>query len=431
MLFTRRQSLVVLANSLFMLDHSTSSWNVNAFAFLRFTPTTVPTTRSSSSSSSLFPTFLSSTTTSSETDANTMLSSVTSKQDDDKNMKKMNSNRIAFSKYEGLGNDFILIDDRDKMEPSLTPEQSCQLCHRNFGIGGDGVIFALQSPNDQHDFAMRIYNSDGSEPEMCGNGIRCLAQFIKDLEIEKQQDQQQDEATTTTTMSSSSSSSQKEYKIHTLAGTIIPVLNDDGTVTVDMGEPILKASQVPTTLEPNFEGESVVEMKIMAPNNKNKSWNVSMVSMGNPHAIIFVNDLEKDVDLLLDGPALEQAIHWFPAKTNVEFVQVLSLQHLKMKVWERGAGPTLACGTGACALVVAAIRAKQIPPTLSSSSSSTTTIIMGQEEQQQEQQHTPCRVTLPGGDLFIEWHNNSDNKVYMTGPATFAFAGTVPKPQKN
>ena len=284
---------------------------------------------------------------------------------------------IQFRKYEGLGNDFILVDDRDKDTPSLTPEESERLCHRNFGIGGDGVIFALQpSSTDEYDFKMRIYNSDGSEPEMCGNGIRCMAQFLKDL-----------------------GEDQKSYRIETLAGTIIPVMNEDGSITVDMGQPILEGAKVPTTLAPNFEGDSVVEQDIQA---NGKSWKVSAVSMGNPHAIIFVDDLEADVELSADGPALETHSA-FPAKTNVEFVQVMGPDHLKMKVWERGAGPTLACGTGACALTVAAIRAGKIP------------------------RGGPCRVTLPGGDLYIEW-KEEDNKIYMTGPATFAFEGSAKRP---
>jgi diaminopimelate epimerase len=287
-------------------------------------------------------------------------------------LRAASTSTVAFSKYEGLGNDFILIDDRDKKEPSLTPKQAERLCDRNFGVGGDGVIFALQPPPESnYDFAMRIYNSDGSEPEMCGNGIRCLAQFLKDLGAKA-----------------------GSYNIHTLAGDIVPVMNDDSTITVDMGEPILKASKVPTTLEPNDELDSVVEQTYEC---NGKTWKISAVSMGNPHAIIFVDDLEKDIDFGSDGPALESATDAFPARTNVEFVQVMAPDHLKMKVWERGAGPTLACGTGACALTVAAIRAGKIP------------------------RGGKVRVTLPGGDLFIEWAD--DNKVYMTGPATFAFEG--------
>uniref|UniRef100_A0A7R9WVD2 diaminopimelate epimerase n=1 Tax=Craspedostauros australis TaxID=1486917 RepID=A0A7R9WVD2_9STRA len=278
---------------------------------------------------------------------------------------------VDFSKYEGLGNDFILVDDRDKDEPSLTPDDSVSLCHRNFGIGGDGVIFALKAPTEDHDFTMRIYNSDGSEPEMCGNGIRCFAQFLKDLGADAE-----------------------SYRVNTLAGTIIPVMNDDGTITVDMGNPELIGANVPTTLASNFDGDSVVEQTMEC---NGKTWKVSAVSMGNPHAVIFVDDLETDIDFASDGPALESA-DVFPARTNVEFVQVMDETHLKMKVWERGAGPTLACGTGACALTIAAIRAGKIPG------------------------GNKVRVTLPGGDLFIEW-DESTNKVYMTGPADFSFSG--------
>jgi diaminopimelate epimerase len=155
----------------------------------------------------------------------------------------------------------------------------------------------------------------------------------------------------------------------------------------------LKAEKIPTTLEANADLDSVVEQTYEC---NGKTWKISTVSMGNPHAIIFVDDLETSIDFESDGPALEKA-SVFPAKTNVEFVQVMAKDHLKMKVWERGAGPTLACGTGACALTVAAIRAGKIP-------------------------RVKTRVSLPGGDLFIEW-KEEDNRIYMTGPATFAFEG--------
>mmetsp|Transcript_37824 Transcript_37824/g.82898 ORF Transcript_37824/g.82898 Transcript_37824/m.82898 type:complete len:355 (-) Transcript_37824:1531-2595(-) len=292
---------------------------------------------------------------------------------------------VSFAKYEGLGNDFILIDDRDKSSPSLTPDQSERLCDRNFGIGGDGVIFALKPDaiaaeaevdgEGGYDFTMRIYNSDGSEPEMCGNGIRCFAAFLRDLGADA-----------------------SSYKINTLAGPIIPVMNDDGTITVDMGSPILDGPSVPTTLEPNADDNSVVEQTLEC---NGKTWKVSAVSMGNPHAIIFVDDLDADIDFDVDGPALESHPA-FPAKTNVEFVQVLSPTHLKMKVWERGAGPTLACGTGTCALVVAAIRAGRIPRPANEGDS--------------------VLVDLPGGPLSIEWREEN-NKVYMSGPGTFSFKG--------
>jgi diaminopimelate epimerase len=177
-------------------------------------------------------------------------------------------------------------------------------------------------------------------------------------------------------------------------------MNADNTITVDMGEPILDGPSVPTTLTPNSEHNSVVEQTHTC---NGKEWKISMVSMGNPHAIIFVDDLEKDIDFESDGPALESDTSAFPARTNVEFVQVMSPTHLKMKVWERGAGPTLACGTGTCALVVAAIRAGKIPRPAKGDS---------------------VRVTLPGGDLFIEWREEN-NKVYMTGPGTKSFNGVA------
>lgn len=207
---------------------------------------------------------------------------------------------------------------------------------------------------------------------MCGNGIRCFAKFLKDIGEDK-----------------------GVYKVNTLAGNMVPVMNDDGTITVDMGAPELVASKIPTTLAPNFEGDSVVEQDLEC---NRKNWKVNCVSTGNPHCIIFVDDLEKDIDFESDGPALESNTDAFPAKINVEFVQVMSDNQLKMKVWERGAGPTLACGTGACALVVAAIRAGKIP-------------------------RDSTRVTLPGGDLIVEW--KEDNKIYMTGPATFTFEGVA------
>jgi diaminopimelate epimerase len=285
--------------------------------------------------------------------------------------------RVAFSKYEGLGNDFILVDNRDRSSPSLTSAQSARLCDRNYGIGGDGVIFALQPPTSDassFDFAMRIYNSDGSEPEMCGNGIRCMAQFLKDL-----------------------GANQRSYRIHTKAGPIVPVMNDDNSITVDMGAPVLATSKVPTTLPANDVAMDSALLQTYECNGK--TWQISAVSMGNPHAIIFVNNVETDIDFASDGPALECAAA-FPAKTNVEFVQVLAVDHVRVKVWERGAGPTLACGTGACAVAVAAIRAGRVKA------------------------ERPIRVSLPGGDLVIQWDQVA-NKVYMTGPATFAFEGTA------
>ncbi|KXZ50784.1 hypothetical protein GPECTOR_15g469 [Gonium pectorale] len=290
----------------------------------------------------------------------------------------MASAPLTFSKYQGLGNDFILIDNRNSSEPVVTPEQAVKICDRNFGIGGDGVIFALPPVGDT-DFTMRIFNSDGSEPEMCGNGIRCLAKFVNDLD----------------------KAGPRKYKIHTLAGLIQPEMLADGQVRVDMGQPILEGPKVPTTLAPT-QGSTVVQQDLVVDG---KTYKVTCVSMGNPHAVIYSCDGktikidELDGELVTLGPKFERNAV-FPARTNTEFVEVVDRSHVRMVVWERGAGRTLACGTGACALVVAGILEGRID------------------------RDKTCRVDLPGGPLQIEWRT-SDNHIYMTGPAELVFAGSV------
>jgi diaminopimelate epimerase len=275
---------------------------------------------------------------------------------------------IEFSKYQGLGNDFILIDNRHAAEPIITPEQAIALCDRHFGVGGDGVIFALPGKVDT-DYTMRIYNSDGSEPEMCGNGIRCLAKFIADLE--------------------GNTEVNKSYKIDTLAGLIVPKLEENGEVTVDMGEPELTASKIPTTLT-GVEGKVIGQPLEVAE----RSWLVTTVSMGNPHCITFVEDSDA-IALEQIGPLFEHH-PVFPQRTNTEFIEVVKPDYIKMRVWERGAGITLACGTGACASVVAGVLNNQCDRL--------------------------CTVELPGGCLQINW-SATDNRVYMTGPATEVFQG--------
>lgn len=274
---------------------------------------------------------------------------------------------MQFTKYHGLGNDFILIDNRQNAEPCLSPEEAVQWCDRNFGIGADGVIFAL-SPQPGTDYTMRIFNSDGSEPEMCGNGIRCLAKFLADLEGVQE----------------------KQYRIHTLAGVMVPTLGGDGQVRVDMGEPRLLAAQIPTTL--STAEEWVVEQPLEVAG---QSWAVTCVSMGNPHCITFVDDVAA-IPLTEIGPQFEHHAA-FPQRTNTEFIQVVARDYLKMRVWERGAGATLACGTGACASLVAGV-------------------LTGRSDRQ-------AQLELPGGNLLIEW-SETDNHIYMTGPALRVFAGT-------
>ncbi len=275
---------------------------------------------------------------------------------------------IAFRKYHGLGNDFILIDNRHSAEPLLTSEQAVKWCDRNFGIGADGVIFLLAEANQE--FRMRIFNSDGSEPEMCGNGIRCLAKFMQDLGIE--------------TIAG-------KYSIQTGAGLIVPQMDVDGQVTVDMGKPFLTAAEIPTTL--GDRDRPVVNLPLEVGG---KTWNVTTVSMGNPHCMIFVDDVDS-IPLAEIGVLFEHH-PVFPKRTNTEFVEVVNRGYVKMRVWERGAGATLACGTGACATVVAGVL--------------------------NDLCDRICTVNLPGGDLKINWLAESD-RILMTGPATLVFNGVI------
>jgi diaminopimelate epimerase len=277
---------------------------------------------------------------------------------------------IEFTKYHGLGNDFILIDNRAGSTPLLTPEQAVKLCDRHFGIGADGVIFALPGEKDT-DYTMRIFNSDGSEPEMCGNGIRCLAGFLADLE--------------------GMSRTKDRYRIHTLAGVMTPQLMEDGQVRVDMGLPRLLAGEIPTTLA--AADAKVINQPLEVAG---QSWDVTCVSMGNPHCITFVDDVAA-IPLEAIGPLFENH-PVFPQRTNTEFIEVVSRDYVKMRVWERGAGITLACGTGACAALVAGV-------------------LTGKCDRN-------ATVELPGGPLEIEW-SEIDQRIYMTGPADRVFTGKI------
>jgi diaminopimelate epimerase len=277
---------------------------------------------------------------------------------------------IEFTKYHGLGNDFILIDNRSSSEPVVTPEQAIKLCDRHFGIGADGVIFALPGENGT-DYTMRIFNSDGSEPEMCGNGIRCLAGFLADLEGE--------------------SRNKDSYRIHTLGGVMTPQLLSDGQVKVDMGLPRLLAGEIPTNLAPTQEKVISLPLEVVG-----KTWDVTCVNMGNPHCITFVEDVAA-IELESIGPKFEHHPA-FPQRINTEFIQVVRRDYLKMRVWERGAGITLACGTGACASLVAGVLTGKCDRT--------------------------ATIELPGGPLQIEW-SELDQRVYMTGPAQKVFTGKL------
>ncbi len=273
---------------------------------------------------------------------------------------------MEFIKMHGLGNDFVFLDHFSVSVDEDYPTLAKKLCHRQFGVGGDGLAVIL--PSIVADARMRIFNPDGSEPEMCGNAIRCFARYVYERGIVLS----------------------NPMHVETLAGVLTLDLDiQDGQVQgvrVDMGEPILRADLIPVM----GQGEPVVGQPIEV---LGETFLYTAVSMGNPHCVIFVEDLET-LDFERIGPAIEKHL-LFPRKTNVEFIRVNSPQDITMKVWERGAGPTLACGTGACASAVAAVL-----------------------NQKTERSVT---VHLPGGDLWIEW--GTDNHVYMTGPATYVFKG--------
>jgi len=274
---------------------------------------------------------------------------------------------IKFVKMEGLGNDFILFDaTKDDLSKVDFYKLAPKLCDRHFGIGADGLL--IVHPSEKANFRMQVINPDGSEPEMCGNGIRCFALYLY-----KEGNVVDD-----------------ILSVETLAGTILPALDpDNGIIEVDMGTPILAAKDIPTT----DNSEKVINKKIKAAD---KEFELTAVSMGNPHGVIFVDDV-KNIDLTKYGSALETD-PFFPERANIEFVEVISPTETKMRVWERGAGETLACGTGACATVVAGV-------------------LTGKIERK-------VLVHLAGGDLEIEWSEESDH-LMMSGPAREVFRGEV------
>ena len=278
---------------------------------------------------------------------------------------------MIFEKYQGNGNDFIIIDSRGNEIFNNFKSKDIfdikKLCDRQFGIGGDGVIFIQES--DGNNFAkMIIYNSDGSEAQMCGNGIRCLVEYIHRSNKE--------------TINSS------EYRIETKAGLKIAKYKK-GEITVKMGKPILDTNKIPTNIDTKHNHLPSYLFK-----ESNFEQQGYAVGMGNPHLIFFIKDINK-ISLSLLGPIFENN-KLFPEKTNVHFSQIIDRDNIKVRVWERGAGPTLACGTGACAVHVAAFK-------LGLCNSETT-------------------IFLPGGNLKIKW-SRLDDEILMTGYAKKVFSG--------
>jgi diaminopimelate epimerase len=271
---------------------------------------------------------------------------------------------MTFTKMHGTGNDFIVIDCR-KNELADPKDFAVRYCNRRLGVGADQVLLLCSS--EQADFRMLIYNADGSEVEMCGNGIRCLARYIWDRGL----------------------SDKDVLEVETLAGIIRPERTGE-TVRVDMGEPVFDKKNIPVAVSGDMP---LLDYPL---NVMGRDFGVTCISMGNPHAVIFPEEDVSLVPLEKYGAAIETH-PLFPRRTNVEFINVNSREELTMRVWERGAGETLACGTGACAAAVAAM-------------------IKGLTERR-------VIVHLGGGDLEIQWA--ADNHVYMTGPAVEVFEGKI------
>ena len=260
---------------------------------------------------------------------------------------------IKFEKWQGLGNDFIILFD-----DIATSDLAIKMCDRNFGIGADGLFCPTKS--DIADIGWKFFNSDGTIAQMCGNGIRCFAKFVRKHGIVNK----------------------NKFSVETLAGIKTPEILENGEVLVDMGEPILEADKIPVNVEYslsfNVEG-----------------FEASAVSMGNPHCVIYCEE-DSEIQARAFGPSIE-INPIFPQKTNVEFVNIISSNRIKMNVWERGCGITLACGTGACASVVVGVKKRLI--------------------------NNVCDVVLPGGVLNIQYKN--DNHVYMQGDAKCVYNGEI------
>jgi len=275
---------------------------------------------------------------------------------------------MKFTKMQGLGNDYVYVNCfKETIENP--PEMAKKVSNRNFGIGSDGLI--MINPSDVADFEMEMYNADGSRSEMCGNGIRCVGKYVYDYGL-----------------------TEKEHiSVETLAGIkYLDLTVEDGKVKlvkVDMGNPELVPANIPIVAD----GERVIDEPI---NVNGTEYRMTGVSMGNPHAVVYVEDV-KGLDIEKIGPAFENHER-FPNRVNTEFVKVLDQNTVEMRVWERGSGETMACGTGACAVAVACI-------------------LNGLTEDK-------VTVKLLGGDLQIEWDKEAD-KVYMTGPAEVSFDGEI------
>lgn len=273
--------------------------------------------------------------------------------------------RLNFTKMHGAGNDFVVIDGI-RQRVALTPAQLRHLADRRFGVGCDQVLLVEAPSEAGADFRYRIFNADGSEVEQCGNGARCFVRFVYDKGL----------------------TSKREIAVDTLGGRIYPRLQTDGTVTVQMNVPRFAPADIPFIAE---RPALVYDLEV-----DGNSVPVSAVSMGNPHAVYIVRDVAAAPVTTL-GPRIERHAR-FPRGVNAGFMQIIDRQHIKLRVWERGAGETLACGSGACAAVVAG--------------------------RQQGLLESKVEVALPGGTLMVSWAGEGE-PVFLAGPATTVYDGTI------
>lgn len=284
--------------------------------------------------------------------------------------------RIRFTKMQGAGNDFVVLDET-RQRLNLTPAQYQRLADRHFGVGADQVLSVRPSPAPGVDFEYVIHNADGGEVEQCGNGARCFARYVADRGLARGD----------------------RIRVQTLSGVIEPRLHPDGRVTVDMGRPVFELAQVPfdaAGLSPHKEGAWEKWHLALGTHADSAIVSVAVLSMGNPHAVQEVPDVDH-APVREQGPLIERHSR-FPRRVNAGFMQVLDRDRIRLRVWERGAGETLACGTGACAAVVAGIRLGRLAPRVD--------------------------VETRGGLLTIEWAGG-DAPVLMTGPAVTVFEGEI------
>ncbi|WP_374344406.1 diaminopimelate epimerase [Azonexus sp.] len=273
--------------------------------------------------------------------------------------------KLKFTKMHGLGNDFVVLDGV-RQSVSLTPEQLRYLGDRHFGVGCDQILLVEKPTRPEADFRYRIFNADGGEVEQCGNGARCFARFVHDQGL----------------------TDRREIRVETQKGIIAPRLEGDGNVTVDMGEPRFLPAEIPFL----HDDDVVIHSLDVA----DETLEISVVSMGNPHAVQVVADVET-APVGAHGPLIEKHER-FPQRVNAGFMQIVDRHTIRLRVYERGAGETLACGTGACAAAVAGIRRGEL--------------------------ESPVRVHTRGGELTIAW-GGEGRPVLMTGPAVTVFTGEI------